>query len=440
MLRRPISYFAPCLSGALLFAACSESGPNDELVDENGENDEQATVEPGTSDVDEEKSSDNPGGDTNEEGTGGDSGGTAQDQLVPVFVAQGSVGRSTISCDDGKTWIKNRSYDLEGAAEACEDTTPVVCGDTSCTFFNVGNDTCETKEPCDCDHHPGADKGVVFGKDVFAAVWGWGPKGALKTSQDGTIWSVPSSNVDQSTYAGVAFGNGTFVAASRKPMVSTDGKTWTEGGTADFQNAAEETIHNTRDIGFAATESGVFVMGASSAPGSDLLVSKDEGASWQRPTGSWTCGGDFTGVAGDETIIVATFDDKVCVSTDDGSSFAVLDGNFTSAVALVHDGAQFVAWDNSSRYTSKNGTEWTETALVTKDLRDGHGFHLGPVARSDQGTYVSVRGGWSNWYGKQDFYRSEDGIVWTALPEGSFEPSHRIRAMTFGYAPAAACE
>src|SRR5688500_13591196 len=31
---------------------------------------------------------------------------------VPMFVAQGMYGRSTISCDDGRTWVANRSFEL----------------------------------------------------------------------------------------------------------------------------------------------------------------------------------------------------------------------------------------------------------------------------------------------------------------------------------------
>src|SRR5262245_36884214 len=30
---------------------------------------------------------------------------------IPIFVAQGNVGRTTISCDDGQSWVANRSDD-----------------------------------------------------------------------------------------------------------------------------------------------------------------------------------------------------------------------------------------------------------------------------------------------------------------------------------------
>src|SRR5262245_50601353 len=46
---------------------------------------------------------------------------------VAIIVAQGLVGRTTISCDDGLTWIANRSFDQEGSDLLCGNKTPVRC-------------------------------------------------------------------------------------------------------------------------------------------------------------------------------------------------------------------------------------------------------------------------------------------------------------------------
>jgi hypothetical protein len=359
---------------------------------------------------------------------------------VGVFLAQGSVGRTTLSCDDGRTWILNRSYDQEGSAEACGEVDEVVCfqAGSPCSYFHAQDELCkEMTDSCDCDHHPGADKGIVFGAERFVATWGWGPPGAVKTSQDGVDWQIV---VDKVTYAGIAFGNGTFVTGARQPKVSTDGLVWTNGGPADFRNAADQVIHNARDVGFADTQGGVFVAGASSnGVGSDLLVSRDNGASWTRPAGSWECGGDFTGVAGGNDVIVVTFGDKSCRSTDGGTSFAPT--SLAGAVAVLFDGTQFVAWSSTQRFTSSDGGTWTATPLVIQGLGAGRSFTPGPVARSaETGTYVSVRSGWGQWYAQQDFYRSTDGVTWEVLPAESFEASHRIRHIAFGYVDASVCE
>ena len=68
-------------------------------------------------------------------------------------------------------------------------------------------------------------------------------------------------------------------------------------------------------------------------------------------------------------------------------------------------------------------------------------FNLGTVAVDPQsGVFVAVRGGWQNWYGAQEFYRSEDGVNWTALDAGAFEGSHRIRQIAFAQSESGVCE
>jgi len=68
-------------------------------------------------------------------GSGGDAGsgdaGSGDAGSTPVFVAQGHAGRTTVSCDDGNTWVANRS-----------DNDSIVC-------FTNG---------VDCDHQSGAGR------------------------------------------------------------------------------------------------------------------------------------------------------------------------------------------------------------------------------------------------------------------------------------------
>ena len=355
---------------------------------------------------------------------------------VGVFVAQGSVGRTTVSCDDGRTWIRNRSYDLEGSPENCDAVAPVRCfEDAPCTFRASNQQMCTTRDRCDCDHHPGADIGLTFGRGRFVATWGWGPRGALKTSDDGSSWAVALS---ETTFAGVAFGDGTFIANGRRPQVSTDGLTWTEGGAISFENEAGERIHNARSIGFADAAGGVFVSSASSGNGADLMVSVDRGATWTRPVGSWDCGGRFNGVAGGNGVILVVFRDKACRSDDGGASFSRVDE--ATASAVVFDGSRFLLWTDTERKTSEDGLTWITDELVVQGLPDGASFDLGPVAYSpDSGTFVSVRTGWKRWYEDQHFYRSEDGVTWEVLPPSNYVQSHRIRHLAYGQVDADIC-
>ncbi|NVB37321.1 hypothetical protein G6O69_05725 [Pseudenhygromyxa sp. WMMC2535] len=361
---------------------------------------------------------------------------TGGDGLVSVFVAQGKFGRSTMSCDDGQTWIHERAYDSEGASEACDAVQSVVCFDGPCSFWDVDDAACEMQDSCDCDHSPGASTGLAAGQGVFAAAWGWGPKGALKYSADGASWAV---GYPDTTQAGIAFGNGTFIAGSRTPRVSADGITWVDGGEADFRNENDEVIWNARTMGFAEVGGGVFVAGASSGENTDLMISSDDGQSWTRPTNSWACGGSFAGVAGGNGAIVVVFGDKACRSVDEGASFELVD--FAGGADVVFDGEQFMSWGAGQRWISVDGASWTGTALEISGLPEGHNFSLGPVARSEEtGTHVSVRSGWKVWYAAQDFYRSEDGLSWEVLPSESFVGSHPITHIEYGRLAQEACE
>ena len=76
----------------------------------------------------------------------------------------------------------------------------------------------------------------------------------------------------------------------------------------------------------------------------------------------------------------------------------------------------------------------TETRKTNPDgtTQTSPGPNIGAVARSNAGTYVAVNGGWQQWYDKQVFYRSEDGVTWDALPAGAYVGSHPIQFIEYG--------
>src|SRR5690606_33849550 len=86
-----------------------------------------------------------------------DTTGPAPATTVPVFIAQGHLGRTTISCDDGRTWIHNQSQD-----------------DAARCFEN----------DLDCDHHPYAARGIAHGEGTFLLTWGWGAPGSVVRTED----------------------------------------------------------------------------------------------------------------------------------------------------------------------------------------------------------------------------------------------------------------
>jgi hypothetical protein len=362
----------------------------------------------------------------------GTSSGGAAPEGIPIFVAQGMVGRTTISCDDGLTWVADRAWDVEGDPHLCGSDTPVTCDAEGSTCSQVWFDGTCSMEPCDCGHSPRFSKGVVYGAGRFVATWGWGWPGAIAASTNGVDWTTA---LDNDTFGGLRFGGDRFVAASRTPQVSLDGLTWTPSAEANFEGADGVTIWSVRRFGFADVDGGRFVAYASGDSSTDTLVSSDGGDTWWRPSSiPADCLGEGPGAYGDilggnGVIVMVDGDGHSCRSTDGGDTWTssqVTDQRIASSG--VWTGEEFWFWGWGNRYRSADGVAWTTEPIVAD-------ADVGPVARSPDGTLVAVNNVWLG-YDAQVFLRSTDGLTWDTLPAGSFAPSHPIFFITHGFAEA----
>ena len=363
---------------------------------------------------------------------------------VPVFVGVGYMGRRVISCDGGQSWQDTGSLELEGGEAVCGSTTPSRCYDETveCTFKKHGE--CVTMTNCDCDHHPGRSMGVTFAGDAdggaFVATFGWGPAGPLLRSEDGITWSDTMSQ--QGTPAGVAYGNGTTLLATGGSHRSLDeGASWEEGGQVEVTDIDGDRVGNLRTAWFVPTDGGRFVItGSSSKMVNDervgtwgVVVSQDEGASWSNPQMPDGCGDGLHGVVGSEQVLLLVHDKgRLCRSTDGGQTFEEFHLHSDGEELYIqgtpqYDGERFWVWGRRAAYSSADGLTWT------KDERDD--LHLGAAAYDPtRGVFVAARGGWKNWYEKQEFYRSTDGVAWDKVPDEDFVGGHSIRQITFGWA------
>lgn len=406
-------------------APSRDAGPNASTTRDAGSRD--AGVEPGQTDagtVDGGSGADRDGGVAATR-----DGGTPPAGQVPAFVAMGHMGRTAVSCDDGQSWVYDRSYDLEGAPEVCGVAGPITCfSGTACDFMR--GEMCETSPSCDCDHHPGAGNGIAYGDGAFVATWGWGPPGSVRRSTDGINWT---NVVDGTTYGGVAFGQGHFVVGDRSPRVSDDGTTWIDGGDADLQAPNGSAVWNVRRIGFADVDGGRFLIAGESGDNRDLLISRDAGETWERPTtlpASCASGVSNSGgiAGGNGTILVLGRTGAYCRSSDGGDTF--VEGDLGSEVRgqLVFDGTHFVTWSRGTVHRSTDAVTWTSAPTSPANL------DLGPVAHhASTGTFVAVRGGWQRWYADQEFYRSTDGTNWETLAPGTFTGGHPMRFIAAGW-------
>lgn len=332
-------------------------------------------------------------------GMSGTGGGTPEG--TPMFVAQGHLGRTTVSCDGGHTWVANRSSD--DAARCWEPPNSLP----------------------DCDHDPGAGRGITHGEGWFVATYGWGPPGGVERSSDGVTWE---SVVTGTTFGGVAHdGAGTFVAAGNTPQRSTDGgATWNALAYAGLGFPI-------RRFAYVSHDGGRWIIVADGNGGREIAVSADAGDSWSYPAIPSGCGAAVQtdgGIAyGNGVIVIVGGDGVACRSSDGGDSWTTT--TFASNVSshLLWTGSQFVVWSPGQMHASLDGESWTSTHTTPS-------LSIGPAAVSDDGVFVAVRGGWQVWYEEQAFYRSDDGINWETLPSGSFVGSHPIRDIAFGYVDA----
>ena len=332
------------------------------------------------------------------DGTGGTSGGPNEPPsgTIPMFVAQGHAGRTIISCDDGRTWVADQS---DEAWDYCSSN--------------------------DCDHGPGAGRGITWGDGWFFATFGWGGSGTVKRSRNGVTWEPVLESGD---FGGVAFGNGRLVAASRSGQYSDDhGETWN-----DFEST-ELSGWTVRATGFAPYGGGRFIISADG----EIVVSAD-GSTWSKPQSipAACSGGAYQGriIYGNGTIVMTPASGPVCYSTDGGQTWSSTSDVGPLRANGIWNGSEFMAWNFGTVYRSADGRHWTSTETVPNDI------DFGVAAVSDQGTIVGISNGWQQHYDSQVFYRSEDGVNWEVLSAAAYTGGHPIKVIAFGYGePSAQC-
>ncbi|MBN8617228.1 MAG: hypothetical protein J0L92_42000 [Deltaproteobacteria bacterium] len=332
----------------------------------------------------------------------------ASPALHGVFVAVGYVGRSTISCDDGRSWTASRSED-----ESLRCWEP--------------NDV-------DCDHQHQPSKAVVFDGARFVRSRGWGDPGGIEASEDGVRWSALREGT---TFGGLAYGDGVLVAGARTPERSDDGgETWTRTPSAVLPSGNVRRVKYLPGLG-------LFVLIGDD--GSHVRTSTN-GTSWDTPSRiDARCGQSMQWTGGvaelDGAIVIAGHvvragmptESFACVSRDGGETFdlSAIGPELTSSEVLS-DGEGLVVYSRGARHRTTDGRTWTNTPLADGSGAAQSSLAIGAIARSPDGTFVAANAGWKQWYERQRFYRSTDGVRWTTLSTDAFAPSHAIRFITWG--------
>lgn len=306
----------------------------------------------------------------------------------PAFVAVGPYARTTISCDEGHTWIANRS----------------------------DNDRARCQNPDDCTHGSITSTGLAAGHDSFVALFGHGTASTARRSQDGVTWSAPLPLGNEQT--GLAFaGSAYLVFSPMTPLSSIDsGVSFTKlpNPGLGFTNGRATAYVNNVFLGLSDN---------------GMALSTDLGKTWKinKSAGACTSGVGNKGIAGGGgTIVLVKENGSYCRSTDGGATFTSGQIGTGPLSQVIWTGNEFMVWGGGRRFSSQDGLTWQTAALVPANVK------ITAVARSNKGTFVSVQQSWNAWYEKQTFLRSDDGLNWQRLPAGAFNGSHPIEYIVYG--------
>lgn len=342
------------------------------------------------------------GGGVGGQGVGGAGGSQAPEGVVPIALALGN-GRIATSCDRGASYAQDW----------------IIASDAS-------------------DHHPYAmAAGAAFHEGVFVVGTGWGYPGHVLRSDNGIDWEdLPAERfhwADQTTHmpegaVAVMFHNGTrfVLITGRRRLFSMDGRDWFEEG----EQLPNEMFH-LRSHRFVEELGVHFLRGENSNKQVQwLATSTDGGLTYQMlPGGS---GFDFACNARMEYAhgtLMAPGGDGYCRSTDGGATWSYHAAPMRVSTFYPTDaGWVTMGGHRSAMLESSDGLSWQEST-VANGMRFSAG---GYSAYLDY--YVAAS------HQNEEFYRSDDGVTWTALPEAAASEVPDIRHVVFGWGkPSALC-
>lgn len=316
---------------------------------------------------------------------------------VAMLIMQGHMGRTTVSCDGGRHWLGERSFD-EGK---------YVCWTTGAEY-NV-----------ECDHHYGAGRGVGGSGGAVIANFGWGTPATFYRSVNGFDWE--EVHTFRAGLQGVNPTGDGFIMVSNQSKSTDHGLTWTDGAG---ENLSGVSIGIVRRSGYLAAYDAYLLIGDDGA-----LVSMDRGTTWWAPeTWPTVCHESAVGMgSSDGVAVVPTSTGEICVSHDGMQNWEIVTLETKPSVMIMAEG-RYHAWNSTLHMMSDDGVTWTSETLTPS------GITIGATAYDpSHKTFASVRGGWSHWYDQQRFYVSEDGTNWTVLDEADAVRGHPARAMTFAW-------
>lgn len=328
---------------------------------------------------------------------------------VGVFMAAGHMSRTLMSCDDGRTWINDRS--------ANDATRCWVTGDPNYV---------------ECDHTPYSFTGLDYSNGWFFSMSGWGYPGALRRTANGSQWQTLHSVQGN----GIASVNNVLFVQWQDGFRSLDaGVTLSPVARSGLQNLSFGTVTRVGSL--------MIAVGRSDSP-QRFALSRDQGLTWSLPASLQVTWIKKVATGGTRLVAVGHNDSPIsysAVSSDNGLTWTVREQATRDLYweQLIFDGDKFITWGGGKRWTSSDGLTWTGQTLAVENLvgQPLNGpVEFNPVTK----TLVLITSNWGNYYAKQKAYRSVDsGLTWSLLPSTAFRGGHPLSAIVYGEVDRAAC-
>ena len=333
-------------------------------------------------------------------------------QFVDVFMATGHMARTVMSCDDGLSWINDRS---ENDAARC--WAPV-----------------SDPNYVECDHTPYSGRGIDSGDGWFFTNYGWGYNGSVRKSRDGINWEIIKTG---GWGDGVAYANNVLFSAWGQWSTSLDlGANWSLIQNSPFQSLSHP---KTRRLGDR-----IFMFGRTGG----MVFSNDQGLTWTKPVFDSSWGPEIAEGNGILLSVGYFFGHPnesvgyIARSLDNGYTwqaqevFRKLGQSFVGAVYFTNN--KFITWSSGEAWTSFDGVTWAKQP-VSLDKGVPQQFR-GPVGYNpNTGTFVASPAPFGQSYTQQMMLRSTDGVNWKVLDSNQFKRGHPIERITSGKMDKAYC-
>ncbi len=318
---------------------------------------------------------------------------------VPVALAIGN-GRIATSCDRGQSWAEDWIIDANAS-----------------------------------DHSDyAAAAGGAFGAGVFVVAMGWGAPGRVLRSTDGLNWDDLDEDrfhlADGTTGRAnkgipVVFYDGSqfVIIWDRRVFFSPDGMDWHDQGVR-----LDPELFHIRQHSFQKHLGRFFMRGENSGKDTQWMRrSSDSGLNFTPVTPDdgfdLSCGGQTLYA---HLGLITNGGERYCLSLDGGLSWSAHRSaeSFATIVPTSEGFLAFAKWRRQVFYSS-DAVEWESQDLSAE-------FRFSAGGYSPHGYYIvaSKRG--------PEFYRSDDGKQWVALPNDNSSGVSDIRHVVFGHASSSA--